>query len=545
MFDLYEVDLKWLETLKVLRSITKVVITVSKFIDCLVNICADVPNHCPGLQEFELISGGVPADWEFDTDKEGGGTLNRLWTGVQRGMMSAVDQLPATVRKPMGRQQLASIIPSPPPLPLSGTSDQGTSITSTTVLVPPTTNPRGKLPVIAYPFCDMHQHSTLRRVKILDPYSYGLNFPGFARYCSNLKEIDFYCANAWVELDYWNAFAAACPQLRSLRVYFGHAKYNLGSHQHVLTLFPRLELFSVSSTGFMQWSDWKAETIDDSLVRYSQDRPDNASSPLALKSLHLRTCFGTLENLLEVLSINSPLLALETLIIGYPQEFRKYSELATFPADVEGDLKRKYGYIYHHFHMTSLPWNAVMKESLTRLDISQMILVDANVVRIMFERFQELRNLQSLCVCAFHLQNWVPKEFSFTLPTHTTFTNFSSFNIDNIHSTSFPTTNHSSLPDINTDHYNDPSTLLRLPTVKYCFPSLQDLIVDPITPHKSAAPQGMTVSEVIYAIAAMPDLDYFYPRREGCIEGGTLLALRRVFPRQFMAIPEERLNWLV
>lgn len=541
LFDFYEVDLRWMELLKGLKGVKKLIITMSKYSEKQIYICAEVLNLCPGLEEFELVCGGVPVDLERTMGNVGGGKLTRLWTDVQRELISAIDRLPTILREFIGRQLPAPIAPSPP----LGTSNQGTSITSTTALVQPIANPRGERHAISS-LCDMYQHNTLRRLKMVDPSGYTLNFSCFAQHCPNLQEIDIHATIAWLQPSYWYMFSAACPQLRSLRVQFGSAKYDFSCHQHVFTLFPRLELLSVSSANLMLWSDWKSERYDMSHLIPPKDHPDNAIAPILLKSLHLRDCFGTLENLLGILSIKSPFLALETLIIGYPKEFREYSELATHPAEMEADIARKFGSIYYRFDLTSLPWNIAMKASLTRLDISHVVLLDANIVRIVFERLQELRNLRSLCVSAFHLRDWTPKDFFFMLPTYTTFTNLPSSHNDSMYSISLPTlvSTRSSLSDISTHQHDNPS-ILCLPKVQYDFPSLRDLIVEHITPLKKATPKGMTVSEVVYALAAMPGLEYFYPRGEACMEEEMLLPLRRVFPRQFMTIPEVRLNWLL
>ncbi|KAF9141930.1 hypothetical protein BG015_001092, partial [Linnemannia schmuckeri] len=542
MFDFFEVDLEWLDRLKVLKCVTKLVLTVSKYADNLIYVCAKVMDCCPKLEEFELICEGVPVDLEADMG-EGGGTLNRLWAGVQKGMVSAINKLPTAVREPIGRQQPTAITPSPR-LSLGSSSHESSLTTSTTTSptasVHPitSTNPWEERHAL-YTSCDMYLHKNLRRFKVIDGYSYRLTFPGFAQYCPNLEEIDVHAKAAWFEADEWNRLAKACPQLRSLRVHSSSAKYDLSSHKHVFTLFPRLELLSASTSNLMHWSDWKAATLDDCLAHHSQHRPDGAATPLPLKALHLYGYFGYLENLLEVLSINSPLLALETLIVGFFKQFREYSEWATYPGEMESHIKRKFGLMYYHLHMMDLPWNRVMVESLTRLDISMAILVDRNVVGIMFKRFQELRNLRALSVSAIHLRKWIPDTFSFTLPTFHDFTSFPINNIDSS-STTTPINNNSS---ITSTYYHD---LLDLPKVEYHFPSLEDLIVEPIIFHKAAIRKYMTVDEAVYALASMPGLEYFYlRRREECMEDETYRALRRVFPRQFTAIPEERLDWLV
>lgn len=382
----------------------------------------------------------------------------------------------------------------------------------------------------------MYLHNNLRRFKLIDHayHPFSPKFAWFAQYCPNLEEIDIHAAKVWLKPNDWSSFAAACPRLRSLRAHFGSVKYDMGCQEHVLALFPRLELLSASTANLLHWSDWKATTIDGCLASHSQDHSYGTTTPLALRALHLRSYFGTLENLLEVLSISSTLLALDTLVIGFPKDFREFSETVTRPAQKESSTRLKFGSIYHHLDMTDMPWNTVLKESLTRLDISSMILVDQTVVRIMFRRFQELENLRALCVSALHLQYWTPSAFSFTLPNFMTFTSFSSDSINTTTLVSYA----SSI--ISTHYYHGLAHLLK---VKYHLPSIQDLIVEPIIAHKNATRRWMTVDEAVYALAAMPGLEYLCPRGE-CMEIETLKALRRVFPRQFMAIPEERLDWM-
>lgn len=238
--------------------------------------------------------------------------------------------------------------------------------------------------------------------------------------------------------------------------------------------------------------------------------------------------------LLEVLSINSPLLALDTLVVGFRKAFRDFSETVTYSGRMGLYTMQKYGTILYHFNMADMPCNTVLKESLARLDVSALILVDQTVVRTMFRRFQELENLRAFSVSAPHLQCWMPNDFSFTLPTLTTSISFPSDSIN----TATPVIYTSSI--IST-HYHG---FVHLPKVEYHLPSIQDLIVEPIIAHKDATRKCITVDEAMYALAAMPGLKYFCSREE-CMEDETLRALRRVFPRQFMTIPKERLDWLV
>ena len=393
----------------------------------------------------------------------------------------------------------------------------------------------------------MYLHNNLRRFKLFEYNYVHLPFTWFTQFCPNLEEIDICSTRSRFEPDDWNRFAAACPQLRSLRVN-STAKYDMGYQKHVLTLFPRLELLSASTNNLVHWSDWKATVIDDCLANHSQDHPNGTATPLALRTLHLRGYFGFLENLLEVLSINSPLLAFDTLVVGFLKEFRDYSTNVSYVGQIEPYTKQKYGSIHYHFNMTGMPWNSVLKRSLKRLDISTMILLDQTVVRTMFGRFQELENLQALSVSAIHLHFWMLSDFSFTLPTFTTIISFPSDSID----TTTPVNDASSA--IST-HYHP--GLVQLPKVEYHFPSIQDLIVAPIMAPKDGALKWMTADEAVYALAAMPGLEYFCPRGKcltgleyfwppgKCMEDDTLEDLRRVFPRQFMANPEERLDWLV
>ncbi|OAQ27879.1 hypothetical protein K457DRAFT_897341 [Linnemannia elongata AG-77] len=533
LFDSYTIDSKWLENLKLLKGITKLVLTASEYTENQVHICAQVLDCCPGLKDFELTCKDVPVDYEIASGREGGGALNRWWTGVQKGVVSVVDKLPT-----IGRQQAAALAPVPPPIGLSSQSSSVATSTSTTSLatsvVKRTADSRRKRQIIDS-FCGMYLHNSLRRFKLSNHAYDPIYFTCFTQHCLNLKEIDMHCARARIEPYHWIRFASACPRLRSLRAHFCSTKYDLGDQKHVLALFPQLELLSASIGGLMHWSDWKATVIDDCLATHSQDHLSRSTTPLALRTLHLRSYFGTLENLLEILSINSPLLALDTLVVGFLKEFREYSENATFPGKPEPYIRRKYGSIFYHLNMTEMPWNAVLKVSLTRLDISAMILADQTVVRIMFRRFQELENLRAFSVSALHLHYWMSSTFSFTMPTFTTLTSLPS----NITNTTIPDNYASSTVST---HYHD--DLVHLPKVEYHLPSIQDLIVEPFITHIRAPRKWMTVDETVHALAAMPGLEYFCPRGE-CMEDETLKALRRVFPRQFMTIPEERLDWLV
>ncbi|KAG0058577.1 hypothetical protein BGZ90_004890, partial [Linnemannia elongata] len=482
LFDSYTIDLKWLENLKLLKGITKLALTASEYTVNQVHICAQLPT--------------------------------------------------------IGRQQAAALAPVPPPIGLSSQSSSVATSTSTTSLATSvekrTADSRGKRQIIDS-VCGMYLHNSLRRFKLSNHAYDPIYFTCFTQHCLNLKEIDMHCERAWIEPHHWIRFASACPRLRSLRAHFGSTKYDMGDQKHVLALFPRLELLSASIGGLMHRSDWKATVIDDCLATHSQDHPSRSTTPLALRTLHLRSYFGTLENLLEILSINSPLLALDTLVVGFLKEFREYSENATFPGNPEPYIRRKYGSIFYHLNMTEMPWNAVLKVSLTRLDISAMILADQTVVRIMFRRFQELENLRAFSVSALHLHYWMSSTFSFTMPTFTTLTSLPS----NITNTTIPDNYASST--ISTHYHDD---LVHLPKVEYHLPTIQDLIVEPIITHIRAPRKWMTVDETVHALAAMPGLEYFCPREE-CMEDETLKALRRVFPRQFMTIPEERLDWLV
>lgn len=528
VFDEYFVDLRLLEKLELLKSITKLVLAVSIFIENPIYVCAKALAFCPGLEDFEFVSAYLPGDVEAAMEMDGGGALNRKWTGLQKRMASALDKLPTTVRESIGRLPPATIAP---PLPSKGSSSQGSSMATSKS----TTNPWGDRQVVIYPLCDMSLHNNLRRFKLFEKSSFEyLPISLFAQCCPNLEEIDIHSSRPTFEPNTWSRLAAACPQLRSLRV---HLKTNsdMGDQKHVLLLFPRLELLSASTEYHCQWTDWKATVIDDCLAKHSQDHPNGTATPLALRTLHLKGQIGTVIHLLEIMSNSSPLLVFDTLVVGCLREFRDYSIVVTFSDKVETYARTKYGFILNHLDMTDMRWNTVLKGSLKRLDISTMILLDQAVVRTIFGRFQELENLQALSVSALHLHFWMPEDFSFALPTFTTATSFPSDSID----TTTPVNDASSI--ICTPLHPG---FVQLPKVEYHFPSIQDLIVEPMMTHKDSSLKWMTVDEAVYALAAMPGLECFCLRGK-CMKDETLTVLRRVFPMQFMAIPEERLDWLV
>ncbi|KAG0286384.1 hypothetical protein BGZ96_009487 [Linnemannia gamsii] len=160
-------------------------------------------------------------------------------------------------------------------------------------------------------------------------------------------------------------------------------------------------------------------------------------------------------------------------------------------------------------HLRS-PWHA-LKDTLVHLDMHTTIIATKEITRTFFRRLQDLPKLRALCVSTRHIVDWVhpsyraPRlEWKGDLPVA------QCFGIDD---------------NIEGNH------LRKLPAVSYSFTSLREFVVKSY-PFGRGLYMDITSDRALFAIAAMPSLEYFVAE-EGAISQGTLDELKEKFPKHF------------
>ncbi|KAK3837565.1 MAG: hypothetical protein J3R72DRAFT_476835, partial [Linnemannia gamsii] len=470
-FDATLLDTRLLWSMSRLTHLTHLELMVTWF-DCgLISICMEMLTCCPVLKTFTLGFCYPPRDTTFARYKK----------RLRERVLSYFDEFPATIQEALGEgrdSQLASqdsmafwkeqqLYPEQPPSNLDTTNNSVHGL----------------------------HRLKLERVRVdLD------RFIEILKRCPQLKELsaDSLMLRQRGQVGQWSTIPQHCQQLETLRISGYSTCYSVDSIAQLITLFPRLDAFylHIKNTSMEEW-----RTFDASIAKYRQPQQhlrDGHRHPL--KTLTIKGEYEEpLSFLLELLSMKS--LALETLVLHSGYFFSKF--LSHEPNNFSSSLAPYLDRQDPPPELFSRPWQEAMKISLTRLDISTIVILDYVIAGTFFRRLEELSNLRALHVSVRHIQDWASEPFKYDRKVTVSSGN--------------------------------------LPPVEYSYPSLQDLLVSKEALRCSR--WKLTIAEAVFVMAVAPCLKYFH-LAGGCIHNKDRMYLAMEFPEYFRCIPKERLDWI-
>ncbi|KAF8926384.1 hypothetical protein BGZ47_002776 [Haplosporangium gracile] len=293
--------------------------------------------------------------------------------------------------------------------------------------------------------------------------------------CPRLEEIGIHLGWSVIEAVTWTSLATHCPDLKVLNISgysYQYREYDILSIPELLAMFPRLETFKAKD---YPRQDLDLQSFDSSLVTYAEK--NGVEQGHSLKSFSLvGHGSGSLPKVLDVLASRS-FTQLEELKIEYTfSSSWQQVKVVTPNISTEGGLLD-----------FSRSWNVVAR-TLVKLDMHGLQFPDKTTTVKFFRRLQEFGSLRVLRVSRRHLKDLI---------STTTATN--------------PTTS-PSLSDT-----PSPGDILLLPTVDYCFPHIQDLLIpqkwaasrpdqNAASDHCCSTNNMLTLNDILFLLAAAPSL---------------------------------------
>jgi hypothetical protein len=318
-----------------------------------------------------------------------------------------------------------------------------------------------------------------------------LVFEELIKCCSHLD--DLHLRDELIALDArsWTTLSSRCPNLRTLRLTGKKSRLLIGSSVLLIPLFPQIEALHVHLQA-IQWTDWATTNVDRTMAKYEQ----KFGTRHPLKTLSLTSDNTTSLPIIScILAVRS--LDIETLTVG--SLWRSQEDFETDP--VHGASASRF-LIHLSEEQLRSPWHA-LKDTLVRLDMHTTIIATELITRTFFRRLQDLPKLRSLCVSTRHILDWVHPSYR--------------------------------APRLGWKGF-------KFPAVSYSFTSLREFVVKSY-PFGHGLYMEITGDHVLFAMAAMPSLEYFVAE-DGAISRGELEGLKEMLPKQFRSLPSERLAWI-
>ncbi|KAF9142459.1 hypothetical protein BG015_000856 [Linnemannia schmuckeri] len=489
----------------------------------LSDLCREILVCCEGLRSFRMESSYTYRDYVP--------RLVRLKKAFQGKIMRRFERrVPATVEEAVGRRQGG------------GTTSKSRNFSPSTAQRQPALGSRDSFLILRTDSdsngrssnSNTSSRSKLRRLQLRNCSFDTIIFSDIVKQALRLEELDLQTLFYRGSFDALGIVSQHCRNLRTLRLSGRNDGMSIEAIAKLFMSLPHLEAFYMvlNNSELPAWQSLDTHLLAEYKRQQGQECGGHHHRH-PLKTLSIKGYYKeTLTNLLEILSLHS--LALETLSMGSPWFFQIFVEHT--PGNLHSPFAPLVDRQTPSRELFSRPWST-LKDSLVRLDMSTTILVDQEVAGSFFVRLQELRNLRALYVSARHVQDWFPKNFIVTLPPPPTLLSLGKSNNDNNGNSSSGNNGGIGYRTIDRDYITR-----HLPTGNHCFPALRDVIVrgeDRNVP----VPFEITLSEVVFLIAAMPCLEYLY-LKAGSVSKTTFGSLKRAFPEYFMMIPRERLDWI-
>lgn len=477
------VNVSILWTLCRLPHLTHLSLQVYGTVDLAV-LVAETLECCPGLQSFALER------WTPNTPRS---LLKMLMANVKRKVASRFSGSPKTVQEAVGRNGLA---PTKLGSPL------------------PVAQPVQRLPSTL----DISTiANSIRRLDLRMLFDDIPVFEQLIKCCSQLN--DLHLRDELIALNHqsWTTLSSRCPNLRTLRLTGKKSRLLIGSSVLLIPLFPRLESLHVHLQA-IQWTDWATTNVDRCLAEHQQK----------FETRHpLRTLSLTSDNTTSLPIISCILAArsldIQTLTVG--SLWRSQESYDIDP--VHGASASRFLINLSQEHLRS-PWHA-LKETLVQLDMHTTIIATKDITRTFLRRLQDLPKLRALCVSTRHIHDWVHPSYQAPrfiwkgeLPVSHTF-------------------GQSEVVDSVSLKPGDFFTI-KLPAVSYSFAPLREFVIKSY-PFGYGEYKEITIEQAMFALAAMPGLEYFVAE-EGVIGEESLVELEEGLPKQFRPLSKECLAWI-